>query len=97
MMAFFVLTQAVVVEQQLVENKKEQADSDKSDHQQVAETIAIPSSSVQISLDYQSYLLGEVFSKEDEERNQADSKELFFPTPKAIMVILRRIISPNAP
>lgn len=97
--ALFVLTQAVVVDQQVQkeEDTKEQSDSKETDSQKVTESIAITTSSFQVSLDYQSYLLGQIFTKDPEENSQTDIKNVLFSTQKAIKVILRRIISPNAP
>ncbi len=99
LVALFVLTHAVALDRQIEKSKdsQEQKKSKESDSQQVTEAVAIASASPQLSLDYQSYCLGEVFTKDQNENIQTDIKNVLNVTQKAIGVILRRIISPNAP
>jgi len=59
-MALFVLTQAVIVPNQATD-KQEQTANENEEEQQFSKVTAVPSSSLQINLDYQSYLLTEVF------------------------------------
>ena len=99
MVALFVLTQAVVADLQVEKNedKQEQKSSEDSESQQITETVAIASASSQLSFDHQSTFLGEIFIKDQDEDNQTSIKDVLHTSQKAIRVILRRIISPNAP
>ncbi len=94
--ALFVLTQAVIVPVQ-TQDKQEQNDSEKSETPQIAKSEAVPSSSLQINLDYQSYLLTEVFYQDREEENAPTVKLILPSAQKALKILFRRIISPNAP
>ncbi|WP_420576311.1 hypothetical protein [Ekhidna sp.] len=97
-LALFVLTQAVYVPEQS-HDKQEQSDSDHEDQevQQLSKTAAVPTSSFQINLDYQSYLLNEVFFQ-DEGEDKSPSVEYILPSAqKALKILFRNIISPNAP
>ena len=93
------LTQAsLVAPEQTSGDQQEQSDQEEQDEkQQVSSNHAVPSSSLQFNLDYQSYLLAEVIYQEDSEETNEASDELFPTIQKALHVILRRIISPNAP
>lgn len=92
----FVLTQATIVPKQ-ASDKQEQSDKEHKEVQQVIKPAAIPSSSLQINLDYQSYLLEEVFYQDQEKENAPVEKLILPSVQKALKVIFRRIISPNAP
>ncbi|MEO9872831.1 hypothetical protein [Ekhidna sp.] len=94
--ALFVLTQAVIVTEENKENP-EQEQSDKTENQQVGEAIAIPASSLQLNLDYQSYLVEEVFFQNENEENAPIVKSILPSAQKALKILFRRIISPNAP
>ncbi len=96
MMAFFVLTQAAIVPDQ-VSDKQEQTENGEGEEQQIAQLTAVPSSSLQINLDYQSYLLTEVFYQDLKKINFPGTKLILPSTQKALKVIFRRIITPNAP
>ncbi len=94
--ALFILTQALAVEVQIEDKKdiQEQGNSEKhGKQQQITEFIT----SFQVSLDYRFHLLGQVFTQEEEESDQRGIKERLFSIQKAIKVILRWIILPNAP
>ena len=96
MLALFVLTQAAIVPEQ-VPDKQEQSDSEEKNEQQITKPAAVPSSSIEINLGYQSYLLTEVFYS-DQEQEKAPIVKLLVPSAqKALKVLFRRIISPNAP
>ncbi len=96
MLAFFVLTQAAIIPDQHVD-KQEQAENEEADSQQLTVVTAVQSSSFQINLDYQSYLLTEVFYQ-DQNKEKAPVTKLILPaTQKAFKVLFRRIIAPNAP
>lgn len=96
MIALFVLTQAAIVPQP-IEDKQEQSDTEQEEKQQVTKSAAVPSSSLQINLDYQSYLLTEVFYQVLEKEKAPDAKVVLPSAQKALKVLFRRIISPNAP
>ncbi|MEP1035588.1 hypothetical protein [Ekhidna sp.] len=96
MLALFVLTQAAIVPEQISDNQ-EQADSEENEAQLITKSAAVPSSSFHINLDYQSYLLTEVFYQ-DLEREKVPFVKLQVPSAlKALKVLFRQIISPNAP
>lgn len=96
MLALFVLTQAAIVPDQ-VDDKQEQSDTEKGETQQLAKSEAVPSSSLQINLDYQSYLLTEVFYQDQEEKKAPVVKLILPATQKALKILFSQIISPNAP
>lgn len=97
MLALFVLTQAAIVPDQIVPDKQEQSDAQEGSEQQITKAAAVPTSSFQINLDYQSYLLNEVFFQDREEGKTPVVKRLVPNAQKALKVLFRRIISPNAP
>ncbi|MEO9482585.1 MAG: hypothetical protein ABJG47_04040 [Ekhidna sp.] len=94
--ALFVLTQAVIVPSQDTD-RQEQADSEKEEVQQLSKVAAVPSSSIQINLDYQSYLLTEVFFQHQKGEKISVEKLILPSTQKALKILFRQIISPNAP
>lgn len=98
MMALFVLTQSVFVQEQSYD-KQEQSDSEekKGEAQQMSKTAAVPTSSLQINLDYQSYLLNEVFFQDENEEKSPAIERTLSSAQKALKILFRRIISPNAP
>ncbi|WP_436517933.1 hypothetical protein [Ekhidna sp. To15] len=96
MLALFVLTQAAIVPEQ-VADKQEQTDTEEDEVQQITKSAAVQSSSIQINLDYQSYLLTEVFYQDREKEKVPDVKLLVPSAQKALKVLFRSIISPNAP
>ena len=97
LLALFVLTQAAIVPDQVAPDEQEQSDAKEGNAQQITKAAAVPSSSFQINLDYQSYLLNEVFFQ-DEENDKTPIAELLVPNAqKALKILFRRIISPNAP
>lgn len=90
------LTQAAIVPEQFTD-KQEQADTDEEELQQIEKAAAVPSSSLQINLDYQSYLLAEVFYQDQEKGKTPVVKLLVLSSQKALKILFERIISPNAP
>lgn len=96
-LGLFVLTQAVIVPEQITD-KQEQSDSESDDETpRITKSAAVPSTSLQINLDYQSYLLTEVFYQDLEEEKAPVIKLLVPSAQKALKVLFERIISPNAP
>ncbi|MEQ9007648.1 MAG: hypothetical protein RLP12_07175 [Ekhidna sp.] len=91
-----VLTQSAFVPEQ-IEDKQEQSDTENSEKQQISKSAAVPSSSLQINLDYQSYLLNEVFYQDLEDEKNPVVKQCLSSAQKALKILFRRIISPNAP
>ncbi|NQZ75869.1 MAG: hypothetical protein HRT61_07110 [Ekhidna sp.] len=96
MIALFVLTQAVLVHEQ-VEDRTEQSDTENEGQQQISKAAVSHSSSLQLNLDYQSYLLSEVFYQESIDEEAPISYKIASTFEKALRVIFRQIISPNAP
>ena len=94
--ALFVLTQAALVPDQLPD-RQEQNNTEKGETPQLAKVAAVQSSSLQINLDYQSYLLTEVFYQDQEEENAPVITLISPSAQKALKILFRRIISPNAP
>ncbi|WP_424962364.1 hypothetical protein [Ekhidna sp.] len=97
-LALFVLTQSVFVQEQSYD-QQEQRDSEeeKGETQQISKAEAVPTSSLQINLDYQSYLLNEVFFPDEDEYKSPAVKQILPSAQKALKILFRRIISPNAP
>ena len=95
------LTQAAIAPVQNVDtDRQEQKSSDEGEpqeQQQITKTQAVPSSSLQINLNYQSYLLNEVVFNDEESEKEEASSQILPATQKAIKILLQRIISPNAP
>lgn len=75
----------------------EQSDNDnhQNEHLQLADVI--PTSSLQINLGFQSFLLEEVVLDEQEDEQISTRDILVQSSQKALKVLFRRIISPNAP
>lgn len=96
MLALFVLTQAAIVPDQHVD-KQEQTDNEETDNQQLTKAKAVQSSSYQINLDYQSYLLNEVFYQDQKQEKIPVTKLILPATQKALKILFQRIIAPNAP
>lgn len=90
------LTQASFVIAQPHPDTQEQSDTGE-DAQLVTQTIAVPSSSLQINLDYQSYLLAEVFYQDEDEEKAPQVTLSLSSVQKVLKILFRRIISPNAP
>lgn len=96
MIGLFVLTQAAIIPEKAVD-KQEQSDTESQENQQITKPAAVPSSSIQFNLDYQSYLLEEVFYKDEETENAPVVKQILPSAQKALKILFRQIISPNAP
>ena len=94
----FVISQSTLysVNAQAEEVKKEQKSDEGDKEQYLTLTNAIPSTPTQINLNYQSFLLEELYR---EEENESTNKTIRFDIPlgKALKVLFRQIISPNAP
>ena len=73
------------------------SDSEENQEQQLSKTPAVTASSLQINLDYQSYLLNEVFFQDEDEEKTTAIEEILPSAQKALKILFRRIISPNAP
>ncbi len=96
MIGLFVLTQAAVAPQYSAD-KQEQSDSKASENQQITKSAVVPTSTLQINLDYQSYLVSELFYQDDEDEKVPVVKTFLPATQKALKILFSRIISPNAP
>lgn len=96
MLGLLVLTQSAFEPEQ-IEDKQEQSDTEQNEKQQFSKSVAVPSSSLQINLDYQSYLLNEVFFQDLEDEKNPDVKLCLHSAQKVLKILFRRIISPNAP
>ncbi len=96
MIGIFVLTQAVIIPNEQVD-KQEQGESESDASQQISKSAIVPTSTLQINLDYQSYLVTELFYQDDEDEKVPVVKTLLPASQKALKILFRRIISPNAP
>lgn len=75
----------------------EQSDNDNHQNERVQLADVIPTSSLQINLGFQSFLLEEVVLDEQEDEQVSTRDILVQSSQKALKVLFRRIISPNAP
>ena len=95
---FVVLAQNTIsVQNQQNNDAQEQSEGDQSEEKQLVLSEAVPSSSLQINLDFQSFLLEEVTLDEEGEEQKASVKEWLPSAQKALKILFQRIISPNAP
>jgi len=95
----FVLTQTTTTYTEVQSNNfeaEEQSDSGE-ETAQLNISEAVPSSGSQINVDFQSFLLGEVSFGEETKEKRSPLKVLSQSCQKALKVLFRRIISPNAP
>ncbi|MEP0984595.1 hypothetical protein [Ekhidna sp.] len=92
----FVLTQSVLVNEQVPDNQ-EQSDSEGKEKQQITKPTVALSTSLQINLDYQSYLVTEVFHQGVDDKKTPLKTRIIPTLEKALKVLFRQIISPNAP
>ena len=99
LVGLFVLMQTTVVPEAPSNNdQQEQSESDTdSSNEQTSISEAVPTSGSQIYLGYQSILLQVVTTAEDKEDNGTILEKVVPTTHKALKVLFRRIISPNAP
>lgn len=95
----FVLLQAVYVPPVSVDQQEQQdkKDAESEEKATVSQSQAVPNSSSQINLGFDSYLLEEVSHNEEDEDKMARSQPTIPGVRKAVRVLLRKIISPNAP
>ena len=78
------------------DSKEQKSEESKdSEKQQITLADAVPSTPPQISFDYH-FLLIEP-SREDSEEKQSNSFDVDIPLEKALKILFRQIISPNAP
>lgn len=96
MIGLFVLTQSVLVNEQITDSQ-EQSDTENEDKQQITKPNVALSTSLQINLDYQSYLVTEVFYQDVENKKTPLRTQIIPTLEKALKVLFRQIISPNAP
>ncbi|MEM7297201.1 MAG: hypothetical protein AAF391_02920 [Bacteroidota bacterium] len=95
---FVVLAQNTIsVQSQQHDDAQEQSDEDESEEKQLVLSQAVPSSTLQVNLDFQSFLLEEVTLDEEGEEQKASVLEWLPSAQKALKILFRRIISPNAP
>ena len=93
-----ILTQAVSPQPVSSQDNQEQESSqDAADEQQIAPSLAVPSPTGQINLGYQSYLLAEIFTIDAAGLVSGVGHWIIAPTQKAMEILLRQYISPNAP
>ena len=78
-------------------DEQEQSDDTGEESQQLTLNEAVPFSVPQINLDFQSFLLEEVNFEEETEEKSTGLEAWAPAAQKALKVLLRRIISPNAP
>ncbi len=99
LLSAFVFLQAIHTESNW-DNRQEQqdqTDSNTDSETSVSLPQTIPNSATQINLEFDSYLLDEVIF-EEENNKKSTSAELITPRiHKAIRILLKRIITPNAP
>lgn len=93
----FILTQSIYLKPEIQKDQQEQSGEDIPESTQIVTSKAVTSSSLQLNLGFQSYLLEEIFQTEDGQE-KAHLQDGFISTAnKALKVLLSRIIAPNAP
>lgn len=98
LLGFAILIQSVQIAVPAKDNQEQASeDSNKEVESTISQAEAIPGSSSQITLGFDSYLLDEVNFKEVEDENRTTTNKIVASTSKAFRVLLRKIISPNAP
>lgn len=98
-MALIVLTQSVHVPSGEVDaQEQESSDEEKGQGKiEIVQSKALPGNSLQISLEFPSYLLEEVRYQTDKAGGDYSSEHVIERIQKAIKILFRKIISPNAP
>ena len=101
LVGLFVLTQTVAIPGDASdEDRQEQSESDtqsSNDQDQANLSEAVPSTGSQIYLGFQSILLQEVTTGSEKEDRGIALEKIVPATHKALKILFRRIISPNAP
>lgn len=100
LVGLLVLTQTTVntySQAEKSEDKKEHSDTDSSQSEQVTISEAVPTSGSQINLGFQSILLQKLVLDEETEGQGSVIEKLVPTTQKALKVLFRKIIAPNAP
>ena len=99
LISLFVLSQTVVIERSTngADQQEESKSSEKENTQQSSISEAVPTSTSQINLDFQSFLLVEMIFDEEARETYSFAEDLDHSIKKAIKVLLSKIISPNAP
>lgn len=96
-MGVFVLSQSVYLKAEIQKDGQEQSDEKTPESTQVVTNEAVTSTSSQINLGFQSYLLEEIIQSEGSQKKTI-FQEYFLPSVnKALKVLLSRIVAPNAP
>ena len=94
----FLFTQTAATTVEVAYDEQEQADTkENSSEDQLTISEAVTSSGPQINLGFQSFLLEEMTQDEASEDEGALEKQIVSSTQKALKILFRRIISPNAP
>lgn len=79
------------------ETGQKDKDSESAPETTISYSQAITNTSLQLNLEFESYLLNVVSFKEEENEKKTSTKFLAPSARKAIRILLRKIISPNAP
>lgn len=98
LIGIIVISQSVVTPLNENRNEETKQQSNTEDHQDFVQVKeAVTSSPSQINLDFQSVLLEEVAFEEEQDAAKSPFEVLIPSTQKALKILFRQIISPNAP
>lgn len=97
LVGIFVISQTVYLKPVPTEDKKEQPEDGIPESAQIVTSEAVTSTSLQINLGFQSYLLGEILQTESDQRKSFSYNHILPSFSKAFKVLFNSIIAPNAP
>lgn len=93
----FVLSQTIYLVPDTQKDTQEQSEEKVPETVQVVTSEAVTSTSFQVNLGFQSYLLEEIFQTESNKKKTVLKDKFLSSASKALQVLLSRIIAPNAP
>lgn len=97
LIGLFVLTQSTFVPRVPAEADPQEESGTSSEQEKVQISEAVTTSGSQINVEFQSFLLAEVILDSTGQEKKSPLDLLVPPAKKALNVLFRRIISPNAP
>ena len=97
LISIFVLSQTMGIDPSGSTKDQQEESSQEQQAQQSSISEAVPTSTSQINLDFQSFLLIEMIFDEEGKETHSFTEDLDRSVKRAIRVLFSKIISPNAP